>query len=110
MKNRASLLLMELLVMILVFSLASAVCLELFAETQQLSRQTRQQDKAVLLAQNVAEQLKVGKIPENKVDGLDLHIKHSETGFPGLHQAEISVACEGGILYTLTVGYREVAQ
>lgn len=110
MKSRASLLLMELLVMILVFSVASAVCLQLFAGAENLSRRTGRQDRAVLLAQNVAEQLKAGKTPETSKDGFILEIKSMETGYPGLRRGEIAVVYEGEILYTLTVGYREVGQ
>ena len=40
MKNRTSLVLMEQLVMVLVFALAAAVCLTVFAEADRISRET----------------------------------------------------------------------
>ena len=110
MKSRAPLILMELLVMILIFSLACACCLRLFAEAEHLSRRTQLQDSAVLLAQNAAELLKAGKTPETNTKGFVLNIRSWETEFPGLYQAEIEVACEGETLYTLAVGYREVGR
>lgn len=58
MRNRASLMLMEQLLMILVFSLACAVCLQVFVKGDRISRQTAQKDMAVYLAQNAAEIIK----------------------------------------------------
>ena len=58
MRNRSSLMLMEQLLMILVFSLACAVCLQVFVKGDRISRQTAQKDMAVSLAQNAAEIMK----------------------------------------------------
>lgn len=58
MKNKASLLLMEQLIMILVFALAAAVCLKGFAYAAQTSLAICQQEEAVFLAQSAAEQIK----------------------------------------------------
>ena len=58
MKHRASLTLMELLVMVLVFALAAAVCLRCFAAAAVTARETDLQTRAALLAQNGAEILK----------------------------------------------------
>lgn len=46
---------MELIVAILFFSLASTVCIQLFARSHKLSRQTVNQNRAVIQAQNLAE-------------------------------------------------------
>lgn len=46
---------MEMIIAILFFSLASAVCIQLFAKSHLLSTQTVNQNHAVIQAQNLAE-------------------------------------------------------
>ena len=46
---------MEMIIAILFFSLASAVCIQLFAKSHLLSTQTVNKNHAVILAQNLAE-------------------------------------------------------
>jgi len=58
MKSRTSLTLMEQVVMLLVFALASALCIQVFVYADQTSRSQRDTEQAVLLAQNTAETLK----------------------------------------------------
>lgn len=58
MRSKAPLALMEQLVMILVFSLAAALCLQVFVLADKTSRHHEDVDNAVLLAQNTAEVLK----------------------------------------------------
>lgn len=53
--TRSSLFLMELIIAILFFSLASAVCLRMFAKSHQLSTDASAQNQAVNKAGNVAE-------------------------------------------------------
>lgn len=53
--SRSSLFLMEMIIAILFFSLASAVCIQLFAKSHTLSKQTVNQNHAVIQAQNLAE-------------------------------------------------------
>jgi fucose permease len=55
MKQKASLVLMEQLVMILVVSLAAVLCLRIFAWSDRASREMQQQAEAVILCQNAAE-------------------------------------------------------
>lgn len=65
MKNKTSLMLMELLVMILVFALAGAICLKVFARSHEISEATLCRDRAVQVAQNAAETLKACRdLPE----------------------------------------------
>jgi len=65
MKNKTSLMLMELLVMILVFALAGAICLKVFARSHEISETTLCRDRAVQVAQNAAETLKACRdLPE----------------------------------------------
>ena len=58
MKRSGSLLLMELTVMLLVFSLAAAICVQAFVWADNSSRQSANEDMALLQAQNAAEVLK----------------------------------------------------
>ena len=53
--SRSSLFLMEMIIAILFFSLASAVCIQLFARSHLLSTQTVNKNHAVIWAQNLAE-------------------------------------------------------
>lgn len=59
MKSKAPLTLMEQLVMLLVFALAAALCLQMFVLSGQMSRRLEKQDRAVTLVQNAAETVKV---------------------------------------------------
>ena len=59
MKNKAPLALMEQLIMILVFALASALCLRLFVYSDQVSVSGAARDQAAAVVQNAAEALKL---------------------------------------------------
>lgn len=54
-KSRTALFLMELIIAILFFSIASAVCMQLFAKAHLTSVKTRELNKAVSIAQSYAE-------------------------------------------------------
>ena len=58
MRNKTFLVLMEQLVMILVFALAAALCLQAFAFARRTALRHEQRDRAVLEAQNAAEAMK----------------------------------------------------
>lgn len=60
MRSKTPLLLMEQLVMVLVFALAAAVCVRAFVLSDQLSRNNRTLDRAVLTAETAAELWKSG--------------------------------------------------
>ncbi len=55
MKSKAPLLLMEQMIMVLVFALAAALCLQAFVKSDASSRRVESRDMAVHLVQNVAE-------------------------------------------------------
>ena len=54
-KSRTSLFLMELIIVILFFSIASAVCMQLFAKAHLTSVKTKELNHAVAIAQSYAE-------------------------------------------------------
>ena len=58
MKSKAPLALMEQLVMVLVFALAAALCLQVFVLSDRMSRQNEARDHAVVAVQNAAETIK----------------------------------------------------
>lgn len=55
MRSKAPLALMEQMVMILVFALAAALCLQAFVQSDQQSRRMEARDRAVTLCQSAAE-------------------------------------------------------
>lgn len=58
MKSKAPLALMEQLVMVLVFALAAALCLQVFVLSGRMARCNEARDRAVIAVQNAAETLK----------------------------------------------------
>lgn len=110
MKNKTSLLLMEQLVMILVFALCAALCLQCFVAADGISRETGLRDEALILAQNTAESLKAGAPIPAAPDGLNLTVTDLPQEIPGLNTAEISVysADTGDLLICFTTGWQEV--
>lgn len=55
MRSKAPLILMEQMVMLLVFALASALCLQAFVKSDSLSARSEARDRAVTLCQSTAE-------------------------------------------------------
>lgn len=60
MRSRAPLVLMEQVVMILVFALAAALCVQVFVYADRTSRYHESRDRAIVEAQNAAESIKQG--------------------------------------------------
>ena len=58
MKRSASLILVELLIMLTVFAVAAAICLRVFVWSDENSKQSTAADYALLQAQNAAEMIK----------------------------------------------------
>jgi len=58
MKSKAPLVMMEQIVMVLIFALAAALCLQTFVLSGKISKNTEELNRASIEAQNVAESLK----------------------------------------------------
>lgn len=58
MKSKAPLLLMEQMVMLLVFALAAALCLQAFVKSDSLSQRSQERDRAMTLCQTTAETIR----------------------------------------------------
>lgn len=124
MKNKTSLLLMELLIMVLVFALASAICLRVFARSHEISEAALRQDRAVQLAQNTAETVKAcADLPEAarilgaqatddgwllEQDGCSVLLTALQADTPGLSGCEIAVTYESET-FRVNVFWQEVA-
>lgn len=115
MKNKTSLMLMELLIMVLIFALAGAICLRVFARSQAISVQTQHRSQAVLAAQNAAETVKAcanfaeaERMLDEPVNGCSVQLTAIETTIPGLAGCEILAECQGET-FCLQVYWQEVA-
>lgn len=64
MKSKAPLVMMEQIVMVLIFALAAALCLQTVALSGKLSKRTEARNRAVVEAQNAAETMKNEGIAE----------------------------------------------
>ncbi len=109
MQNKASLSLMELLVMILVFSLAAALCLGVFARAQQISQDTARRETGAQIAQNGAELLKSGEALEklSLPDGYSVEFIPQETDLPGLSLGAVEVQFEEMPVFSVQVAWQE---
>ena len=122
MRSKAPLVLMEQLIMVLVFAIAAALCLRVFAGSGNLSKQYEMTDRAVLEAQAVAESLKHSKtepfdgqltvsydenwLPTSDAAAYYLHITCSRPN-SYLVQANISVCtADGKELFALPVAWQ----
>ena len=112
MKHKASLVLMELLVMLLVFALAAAFCLQVFVKAKVISEETVRRDQAVVLARNGAELLKAtggdrSAAEALSAEGYRITVLPQYSGQPGLARAEIQVTFEEKTLFSLETGWQE---
>ena len=125
MKNKASLVLIEQLIMTLVFALAAAVCLQIFVKADSISRQTERLGQAQVLAQNGAEAIKAAdgdlaqaakllgaSLDEQtltaEIDNLVLTVSVIPSPVANLGQAQITVSYEDAPLLELVTGWQEV--
>lgn len=111
MRNRASLQLMEQLIMILVFGVAAALCLQVFAKSAEISRKTACQDEAVLTAWNGAELYKNGQdaCAALQNEHFSLEITENRENIPGFESIDITVSCECGVQFSLCAGRQGVS-
>ena len=135
MRSRTPLMLMEQLVMVLVFALAAALCLQAFSLSDRLSRGSADRDRAVVQAENAAEAMKhcqgdgaaaaqltggvwsggvltVGYNGDwEKTKGrpdFTLTVTPEESGQEKLGEAEVRVTdADGAALWTMSVAWQE---
>ncbi len=139
MKSKAPLVMMEQIVMVLVFALAAALCLQTFVLSGRISKKTEMKNRAVVEVQNAAETMKKGGIskyleeyaPEKTGDTLTtffsedwqiikekdaadyvLTVSYKESETLSLWQAELVLATVKGeeLICIPAAGQTEVAQ
>lgn len=128
MKSKAPLALMEQLVMILVFALAAALCLQIFVLSGNLSTEGETRDRAVTAVQNTAEMLKLCRgnleklvdflggeetedgwqmIPEGEKT-LQVRLQRTESDSPMLGSARVWASGEkGNVIFEVNVCWQE---
>ena len=122
MRSKTPLVLMEQLVMVLVFAMAAAICLQVFGLSDRLSKENEARAEAALLAQNTAEELKSSYgealLDWEEVDGryfmeeegYRVQVQAAETEISGLRKVELQVLQEEEVLFEIPVAWQEVAR
>ena len=119
MRSKTPLVLMEQLVMVLVFAMAAAICLQIFTFSEKRSERNEAVAEAALLAQNTAEKLKAShgdfllEWEENDgkyvlEEGYRVEVRPVET-IEGLAKVELQVLEEGEVLFQIPVAWQEVS-
>lgn len=136
MRSKAPLALMEQMIMLLVFALASALCLQAFVKSDNISRNSVERDHAALLCQSTAEMIQnCGGDPaqalsdaaerlELKYDGGLLWMDYDESWnstsegtyhltaqeisseVPGLNSARVAVESEGKTVFEINIAWQ----
>ena len=139
MRSKAPLALMEQMVMLLVFALAAALCLQAFTKSDALSARCEARDRAAALTQSAAETVRhcggepeealreaaelLGYQYEKEVLWADydaewepcsagiyhLTVRTVPSGVPGLNQVRAAVETEEEVLFELEAGWQEEA-
>ena len=120
MRSKTPLVLMEQLVMVLVFAMAAAICLQVFGLSDRLSKENEARAEAALLAQNTAEELKssygevlldweeADGIYYMEEDGYRVQVQTAETEISGLQKVRLQVLQEEEVLFEIPVAWQEV--
>ena len=96
-RSKTPLFLMELIIMLLVFSNSAAVCLQVFSGAKKISEESRKLDAAVMQAQTIAECWKASHGDLKETTEM-MNVIPAETGFKVYDeesQLYTEVYCEG---------------
>lgn len=109
MKSKAPLVMMEQIVMVLVFALAAALCLQTFVLSGKISKMTEAKNRAAVEAQNAAETMKNGDAVstrfytgewqmtrEESAAEYIMTVSYTESAKLPVWQAEITMTTAGG--------------
>ena len=112
MHKKTTLSMMELLMMVLVFSLCAALSMQAFATSHRISQTQHQRETAAILAQNEAESIKANggahEAYTREENGFSISVTPMETSLPTLGKAEITVSSES-TSFSLNISWQEVA-
>ena len=98
-KSKSSLFLMEILVSILLFSVASAVCVQVFVKASQLNKSSRELEQSLRVAQNFAEIMRNSKtpaetlFPDAKVDRSEISVSFDQSFAPCPKESTNALYC-----------------
>lgn len=136
MRSKAPLVLMEQMVMLLVFALATALCLQAFVKSDEISKNSEARDRAAFLCQSAAEIVQsCGGEPDHALSLAAARLEgHYEQGLlrvdydgewnrvpdgmyrltaqavpgsvPGLHLARVAVEREGETLFEIQAAWQ----
>ncbi len=70
MKSKAPLVMIEQMVMLLVFALAAALCMQAFVKSDAISKDSAERDRAVVAVQNAAETARACGAPDGSLEGV----------------------------------------
>jgi len=109
MKSKTPLALIEQTLMILVFSIAAAVCISAFVHADSVSENTKALSTAVFKAQAAAELFKAGEddISLDDESGFSLSLSYKDSPHQNLIAAEITVCDEDGDILCVLPVYRQ---
>lgn len=96
--SKSSLFLMELIISILFFSLASTVCIQMFAKSHALSEQTVNENHAMIQAQNLAESFLASEEEMNETIYFDENWKKCTEDIAAYYAGITSYPIENGLL------------
>lgn len=118
MRSKTPLVLMEQLVMVVVFAMAAAICLQVFGLSEKLSKKNEDVAAAAFLAQNTAEELKYSHgdilLEWEEADGVyyleeayRMEVRMEDTE-EGLQKVNLQVLKDGVVLFEIPVAWQEV--
>ena len=116
MKSKAPLALIELVIMVLIFALAAALCLQAFVWSHQQSETMALRDEAVLAVQNGAELIKSSKgdaevvkeVNAGDFNGFSLRAEELDVNTPGLGTAAVTAtAKDGSEIFSLQIYWQK---
>lgn len=88
---KSEIFLMEFIIVVLFFALCSAVCISAFAKAENISRQSRDMNEALILAQSAAEALKAGEYQE--LENLKMQVEEE-----GRYSIEVLQSLQGDMM------------
>ena len=105
--KRSSFFLIELISMVLVFSLCAAICVILLGHAWSISRKSERLTQAVYLAESAAARIQAGlPDPVPAEDGYAVLLEERKNE-PGLVDTLITVTYDEDVIYSLTVTRQE---
>lgn len=95
MRSKAPLVIIEQLVMLLVFALSAAICVQIFALSERLSVQYEAEDRAVVEAECIAEEIKISGLSENETFYFDHDWNAVSEGDGEVYRVEVVLSESG---------------